>query len=300
MPAIVSRRTFEYVQDLLARDTGTAPGKSHVYLFSGFARCGDCGQTMTRVKITQHGNTSVFQVCSENRIRKTCSSHRIKEDKLARMVAALIREHIEYLALVGEKLKYKEIMPSRNLAMTSVDEKIHEALEELNYCRNAKTMAYEDRVGGVLDQDGFVQITEMYTARIKKAEDQIEWLQGEKRKLIDDRVYLIPWIESVKEFRGFTELTRRMLVTMVEDIFVFEGGNVEVTFRYADQIADLLRMVLEDGEKIEVPRKMEISIDEPIQTATIHQPTYPQVLPLWREGDYVDENGVEISVAAMG
>jgi len=300
MPAIVSRRTFEYVQDLLARDTGTAPDQSHVYLFSGFARCGDCGQTMTRVQIKQHGNTSVFQVCSENRIRKTCSSHRIKEDKLARMVAASIREHIEYLSLVGEKLKNKELTPSRNLAMTSVDEKIHEALEELNYCRNAKTMAYEDRVGGILDQDGFVQITEMYTARIKKAEDQIEWLQGEKRKLIDDRVYLIPWIESVKEFRGFTELTRKMLVTMVEDIFVFEGGNVEVTFRYADQIADLLRMVLEDGEKIEVPRKMEINIDEPVPVAIIHQPTYPQVLPLWRESDLVDKNGVEISVVAMG
>jgi hypothetical protein len=137
---------------------------------------------------------------------------------------------------------------------------------------------------------------EMFTQRLRKAEDEVERLQREKQKLIDDRYLLIPWIESLREYRGFTELTRKMLVAMVEDIFVFEGGKVRVTFRYADQIADLIRMSLKDGEEIKVPRKMEIFVDDEIVTPVMPNPTPPPILPLWLP-DRIDDNGVEFVIA---
>ena len=120
--------------------------------------------------------------------------------------------------------------------------------------------------------------------------------EKEKQKLIDDRYLLIPWIESLREYRGFTELTRKMLVAMVEDIFVFEGGKVRVTFRYADQIADLMRMSLKEGEEIKVPRKMEIFVDDEIVTPVMPNPTPPPILPLWLP-DRIDDNGVEFVIA---
>ena len=296
VPAIISRRTFEYVQDLNERDTGTAGDNTHVYLFSGFARCADCGQTMTRHKITQKGNTSVFYFCSEHTLHKTCSYHRIKENDLIRAVSAAIREQIEYLLVVGEKLKETKDIPTRELALTSVDEKLREVLDEIAFCQNGKTQVYEDMTAGVLDKDGFREMMEMFTQRLRKAEDEVERLQREKQKLIDDRYLLIPWIESLREYRGFTELTRKMLVAMVEDIFVFEGGKVRVTFRYADQIADLIRMSLKEGEEIKVPRKMEIFVDDEIVTPVMPNPTPPPVLPLWLP-DRIDENGVEFVIA---
>ena len=68
-----------------------------------------------------------------------------------------------------------------------------------------------------------------------------------------------------------------MLVAMVEDIFVFEGGKVRVTFRYADQIADLIRMSLKEGEEIKVHRKMEIFVDDEIVTPVMPNPTPPPI-----------------------
>ena len=296
VPPVISKRTFEYVQDLNAKDTATACDNSHVYLFSGFARCGDCGQTMTRHKITQRGNTSVFYFCSEHTMRKTCSYHRIKEADLIRAVSAAIREQIDYLLAVGKILRETRDIPSRELAMTSIDEKLREALDDIAFCQNGKTQVYEDMTAGVLDKEGFREMMEMFTQRLRKAEDEVERLQKEKQNLIDDRYYVIPWIESIGEYKGFTELTRKMLVALVEDIFVFEGGKVKVTFRYADQIADLLRMSLKEGEEVKVQRKLEIQVNDEIAVPTMPNPTPPPVIPLWMP-DLIDDNGVEIGIA---
>lgn len=46
---IIEREAFYKVQQLLKRDTRTAPKKRELYLFSGFLRCADCGRAMSRI-----------------------------------------------------------------------------------------------------------------------------------------------------------------------------------------------------------------------------------------------------------
>lgn len=47
--AVIDWETFDKVQQLLKRDTRTAPKKEELYLFSGFLRCADCGRAMSRI-----------------------------------------------------------------------------------------------------------------------------------------------------------------------------------------------------------------------------------------------------------
>lgn len=53
--AVISQELFDCVQELLERDTRTAPQKENVNLFSGMLRCGDCGQNMVRRAVTKNG-----------------------------------------------------------------------------------------------------------------------------------------------------------------------------------------------------------------------------------------------------
>ena len=46
--AIVDHDTFAAVRDLLQRDTRTSSEEDTVYLFSGFVKCADCGESMVR------------------------------------------------------------------------------------------------------------------------------------------------------------------------------------------------------------------------------------------------------------
>lgn len=297
VPAIISKLTYDYVQNLNLRDTGTCKGQSHVYTFSGFLRCGDCGQPMRRIKNTHNGKTSIFYVCSDHAVKKNCSYHRIREDVIVREVAAAIKEHIEYLLLVEEKLIAHKGIPNKKefteSMMTSVDRKLKEALDSMAFLQDAKSHIYGDMMSGMLDSEGYRQFSELFVKRIAKMEDEIKDLQKAKESLIDDRYYLIPWIESLREFRGFTELTRRLLVMIVQDIFIFEGNKVKVVFRHEQQIEDLLKMVLKHDEKIVVPRRMNIG-ETSITPVTIRQPTMPRVMPYFG-AEEIDDNGVVIS-----
>ena len=48
---IISREDFARVQELMKKDTRTAPQQNGLYLFSGFLRCADCGKAITRSKV---------------------------------------------------------------------------------------------------------------------------------------------------------------------------------------------------------------------------------------------------------
>ena len=60
--AIIAEEIFQYVQSLLELDTRTAPDEDSVYLFSGFLRCGDCGQNMVKEAHLKKGRDIIITI----------------------------------------------------------------------------------------------------------------------------------------------------------------------------------------------------------------------------------------------
>ena len=87
--AIITHETFDRVQELLKRDTRTAPKKRELHLFSGFLRCADCGKAVTR---SQSGK-NVYYSCStyKKRSRTACTMHSIKHNRLEAAVLFAIQ-----------------------------------------------------------------------------------------------------------------------------------------------------------------------------------------------------------------
>ena len=87
--AIITHETFDRVQELLKRDTLTAPKKRELHLFSGFLRCADCGKAVTR---SQSGK-NVYYSCStyKKRSRTACTMHSIKHNRLEAAVLFAIQ-----------------------------------------------------------------------------------------------------------------------------------------------------------------------------------------------------------------
>ena len=54
--AIIDFRDFQTVQELLKRDTRTAPEQKELYLFSGYLFCGDCKNSMVRKAVEDRGS----------------------------------------------------------------------------------------------------------------------------------------------------------------------------------------------------------------------------------------------------
>lgn len=106
---IIDREAFDKVQQLLKRDTRTAPKKKELYLFSGFLRCADCGRAMSR--IASKGMYVYYQCGTYKSLaKKACTMHSIKSTRLEAAVLYAIQQQA-YLAV-----SYSEIVSRINTA----------------------------------------------------------------------------------------------------------------------------------------------------------------------------------------
>ena len=93
---IIEREIFEKVQELLKRDTRTAPQQKKLYLFSGFLRCADCGKAMTRSKVKD----TVYYFCRtyKDQSKTACTKHSIKHNRLEAAVLYAVQQQV-YIAV---------------------------------------------------------------------------------------------------------------------------------------------------------------------------------------------------------
>lgn len=64
------------------------------------------------------------------------------------------------------------------------------------------------------------------------------WKQNGKTYRLLPNAY--PFLDVYRKYRKLEEITRPMVVELIEKIEVYEGNRVEITFRFHDEIADLL------------------------------------------------------------
>ena len=95
--AIIAEEVFQYVQSLMELDTRTAPEEESVYIFSGFLRCGDCGQNMVKRSTTKNGKRYYYYHCSTYKNGDGCSSHLISEKTVHKVVLDAIQRQIALL-----------------------------------------------------------------------------------------------------------------------------------------------------------------------------------------------------------
>ena len=68
---------------------------------------------------------------------------------------------------------------------------------------------------------------------------KITELEAEQRNL-QTAPNAYPFLDVYRKYRKLEEITRPMVVELIEKIEVYEGNRVEITFRFKDEIADLL------------------------------------------------------------
>lgn len=80
---------------------------------------------------------------------------------------------------------------------------------------------------------------ELYSKRIEEYDRKITELEAEQRNL-QTAPNAYPFLDVYCKYRKLEEITRPMVVELIEKIEVYEGNRVEITFRFQDEIADLL------------------------------------------------------------
>lgn len=228
--AIIEPAQWERVQSLLQRDTRTLNFDQNISPFAGFLRCGDCGRAMTKTSRA----SGVYYCCgSYKRYGPTvCTRHGIAHRDLEQLVL----EDLNQIIAAAEDLKKlaDEARPPAKLRDHKGErERLQGSLERIY---RLKKSAYEDYRDELLTREEFLRYKEDYQKQEALLINRLEQLDHPEDAPTDS-----PWITSLLQHGKLVELDRATVAETIKGIRIFEGGRVEITYTFSDDLGALAR-----------------------------------------------------------
>ena len=260
---IITRRDFEIVQELLREDT-RACSDSSISPYCGRIFCGDCGAPAVRRTVTARGKKYVYYVCSANKNDKSiCSKHSIREDVLETVVLATIQKQIDAVLELDAALSGAFELAWERSELGKIEASLELQNEQLQKNNTLRLSIYEDLHQGLIDKSEYTAIKEELTARIAECVRAIDELNKMKAELDEGLSSKQSWMAQFKEFSNITEVSRRVIVHLVDSIRIYEVSEVEIVFRQADKVASAFEFLeeqkrLQAGSKILVMPRLEV------------------------------------------
>lgn len=260
---IITRRDFEIVQELLREDT-RACSDSSISPYCGRIFCGDCGAPAVRRTVTARGKKYVYYVCSANKTDKSvCSKHSIREDVLETVVLATIQKQIDAVLELDAALSGAFELAWERSELGKIEASLELQNEQLQKNNTLRLSIYEDLHQGLIDKSEYTAIKEELTARIAECVRAIDELNKMKAELDEGLSSKQSWMAQFKEFSNISEVSRRVIVHLVDSIRIYENSEVEIVFRQADKVASAYEFLeeqkrLQAGSKILVMPRLEV------------------------------------------
>ena len=251
--AIISKREFELVADLIGRDTRSAPSKITAYPFSGMIFCSKCNQSIVR-KVTHSKNKTAayyFYVCTrthKNDKREGCAGIRIQENKFYTAVKLTVKNYIKGVLDIDHALRYIDEIPDKKASVKKLQHQVELKKAEIEKLQSRKLRLYEDyittkshitnkiRSDSEITPDEYEIFKKNYNSQIDEAETALENLKKEIAELIGQKnqnSYEI--IEYFKYHCGFIEISRELIVNLIDKIIIYERGRLEIIFRFKNE-----------------------------------------------------------------
>ena len=242
-PAIVTKRNFDTVQKIMQRDIRIAPAEETVYPFSGYLKCADCGQNMVRKHYTAGDKEYTYFICSTQKAKKGCSTHSIDEEILTASVLNAIKNHIDMVLEAEKLLELVESIPENQQNVFNYDVQIVKLKEEIERNKNFKLKLYENLQEGMIGQDEYFLFKKSYAMKIQEAEQAIAAIEAEREQMVNNNREQLSWTEVFKQYQNITEVTRNVVVDLIDHIEILEGKGIHVVFRYHDNWDKLIAAI---------------------------------------------------------
>ena len=241
--AIVSEEMWNKVQELrkTVRRTDTV-GEANP--FTGLLYCADCGAKMynhrggagrarnwkgelngKRRPDRDEYNCSTYNL-SRQSYDKQCSQHYIRTEVVRKLVLETIKAVSDYVITNEEEFINRIYSTSRDKqkeSIRSLKRKIAQDTKRVNELNMLMKKLYEDNISGKLSDKRFEFMLSEFENEQDTLEIPMENAKAEIEKYESDTVRADKFIELVKRYTDFSELTTPMLNEFVEKILVHEA-----------------------------------------------------------------------------
>ncbi len=238
--AIIQKDYFDRIQHLLKQDTRVSPGKDEPYLFSGFLKCGDCGDSLIRRNNRQNGKEYVYYMCSRNKLRMGCSSHRVSEDVLYTSVFTTINTYCKNVADLSERLKSIPFDKMKAVKIAKLEKAQYDKRMEIQDLERTISVVEKRFADNKESRETYEEVCADINSTIATLKKELEKLSEEKANINYEMQKNTAWIQVFTENGEFQELNRLILANLVKEIIVYEDKRIVVRFNYQDRYKQLL------------------------------------------------------------
>jgi DNA invertase Pin-like site-specific DNA recombinase len=234
---LVPQRVFDLVQKHTVSRRPAAQG-TFVNLFSGLAKCADCGRNLSSSGTGQKGKKGL--VCSGYKLygRKTCSSHFIRYTVLCQAVLRDLRVQLNLSSTQRQQVLHDMQQNIPKAISDSEQQEIADLQTRQRKLKQILRQLYEDHVSGLLSDSRFQDLLASFGKEQRALTAQLSVLRprtaASKSQIAD-----IHWLET---FCRVPELTQDLLFAFIKRIDVgqavcIQGGRAyrrqHITIVYA-------------------------------------------------------------------
>ena len=229
--ALVDEETFNVVQDMIKSRTSTRV-KSYDRILKGLLTCKECGKKLSIVP-QKHPNKTTFYVrCNTyacNTHLHLCTPHSNNLEKLTNYVIEQVKARCkEFL----DENKYMNVANSSKDQILkdrfNVKNEILILEKKLKDIDKRIDKLYEDKCNGLFEDEDF---TRLYSKQIEMRKDTTERIKC-LQKQIENEDSSVDINKLVKDFVELKEITRTMLVSLVDRIEVSEDKEITIYYKF--------------------------------------------------------------------
>ena len=231
MPRIIEQELFDKVQEMLKVNKRSARSWNRTeYLLTDKLFCGHCGtQMFGESGISHTGNKYSYYICANRKRDKSCDKKPVRQDWIEKIVLREINTIInddELLQLIA----HKTYMFYR--AETENDEQLRHLQEQRTEVEKASQNLVKAIEAGILNASikARMDALEAQKAELDEAIAGIELSQS--FELTENQILFF-----LMQFRKLDmtklESQKRAISTFVNSVFLFDNGDITITFNYS-------------------------------------------------------------------
>ena len=230
---IIAEDTFLRVQErqkIRVKSVGSSIMES---VFSGILICAECKHAMVRTydRRGKHPFTGYCCKTYKTQGKKYCTSHAIRHDQLESIVLESIREEAKKILTpedIQELNKTDYIDGKRKEFANQIRNMEKEILHKTGY----KKKTYQNYMDELITKEEYLSYIREYDADIVMLQEHLDRANKEIAEQEALEIQHDKWVEEFKNYINIGELTRNVVLELIDKIEVNEDGSISIFYKF--------------------------------------------------------------------